>query len=345
MAKNSANSQFQTIVPTRSPRFPLKIILFVLLGLVSLVLVAEGVYYFAIRPKRLPEAPPERPVREVPPLLSFEKLKSDLLTYKASYPIVVNGEPVTWEELEEAIRYDQEVWQIRGHDYQEEKKLLIDRFVERKLIEEQALKQGIGQPTTEEIERAKADLFGENYDFSRVSSYPEFQAEVKTKALKDKIEKSMIKSYSGALIYVKFYSLGAREMKWKDPKEEARRKIEELYEKAKAGIELSELVALANNDPEVMKLNDNAKMEEFEDAQIEDLRLPSPEYKETVESLLPGQLSDIVTLTAIMRPDLGTYEDFAYGFVKLKEVSGGQLESFEALLNQMRQEAEIKVNI
>lgn len=314
----------------------------ILLGLILLGLIGGGTYYyfFVVRKKAL--IPSEQPAL---PLLSFGQLKDDLLSLKAEYAIVVNGEPITWEEVEEAIRYDTEIWEIRGDDSSEEKGILVDRLVERKLIGQIAQKEGIANPTQEELEKAKTDLFGEDFNFERVSYYPEFQAQVETKALRDKIERSTIKSYSGALIYVKFLSIGGKNMKWADPKVEAKKKVEELRDQARSGMGLSELVALANNDPEVMELNDEAKMEEFENAQIEDLELPAPEFKETVKSLLPGQLSKIITLTAIMRPDLGTYEEFGFGFVKLGGASGGELESFEALFNQTKEKAIIEVNI
>lgn len=346
MQEKAATSQSQTVVLTQPPsRPPFKKILLVLLGLVTLVLVAEGVYFLTIHKKRVVEVPPEELVKKkAPPRLSLEKLKSDLLTRHTAYPIVVNGEPVTWKELEEAILYDYEVWQIGGYDSSEEKRLLIDRLVGRRLIEELALKQGISQPSTEELEKAKTDLFGQDYDFSRVSFYPEFQAQVETKALETKLKQNLVKTYTGAFIYVKYKSVGADRMKGEgvDPKIKAREKVEEYY--ALLGKKtLDEIIELINADQVVVALNDKAKIEKFIEIGVEEA--PNPDIKDGLRELLPGQTSEIFVISGLFRPGATTEEDYGYGFIKLEGGRPGEMEDFDQLLQEEREKAKIEVFI
>jgi len=311
------------------------------------ILILRGQYFLHCLEEMSKFSPDVFLEEPILPRLSFERLEEDLLLYNADNPIEVNGNLVSWEELENAIRYDQEIWRIKGYGTEEERQILLDRLIERKLVEQIAQENGIPEPTKEELERAKHELFGKDYDFSRVSSYPEFDAQLRTRALKNKMEDLLVKTYTGALIYVKFLSPGASQMEseGKDPRIEAREKIEEFHQKAKDGLPLSELVSLANNDPEIMKLNDEAKMEEFEDTKLQDLRLPSPEFKQELKTLSQGQLSNIIVLRAIMRSNQSELEEFAFGFVKTEKVEGGGIENLEDLIDSMKQKAEINIEI
>lgn len=318
---------------------------FIILILVIFVLIGEGVYYYRLLRFKEPE---EKIKKEVLPLLTPEKLEKEIIGDKKSeHPLIVNGDPVTWTELEEAIRYDQEVWQIRGHDTKEEKQLLIDRFVERKLIEQLAQEQNVSQLTEEDLNKIKYKLFGQDYDFTRIESYPEFQAQVRTEALRDKLESLMTKTYSGGLIYVKFYSNGGRELesRGEDSKAKAWAKVKELHSKAKEGIELEELIAEANKDPEIDKLNDGAKMVRFDNITSQEISLPSEEFERVINQLTPGEISEIFNLTTVMRPDLGIPEHYGYGFIILKEESSGEVSNFEQLLRKRKETAEIIIGL
>lgn len=323
-------------------------IFFIFLGFLLLIISIPVVYFVDQRQKakkELVREVKEEPVREkIPPLLSFEKLKSDILLYNSDYPIIVNSEPITWEELENAIRYDQEVWQIRGYDSSEEKRLLIERLVERKLIEQLARERGITEPTPEEIEEANLEMFGPGYDLSRLASYPGFHAQTKTKALKNKLERSLVKTYTGAFIYAKYKSIGADGMRRKgiDPQVKAREKVEE-YDAFLGKKTLDEIIGQINADEEVMTLNDRAKIEKFVEIGIEEL--PNPDIKEEMRKLLPGQTSEIFVISGLFRPGSTVEEEYGYGFIKLEGGRAGEEEDFERFLEKEKEKAKIEVFI
>jgi len=324
-------------------------LLLIFLGFLVVVLVVEGVFYYrTFITEKLP-APEKTPQPSQLPLLTKEKLEKEIVgEKKADYPLVVNGNPVSWQELEEAIRYDQEVWNIRGHDSGEEKKLLIDRLIERKVVSQLAENQGFSSVSQEEINKEKVIMFGQNYDFSKVSSYPEFKAQVTTNVLKKKLEAQMTKTYSGALIYIKFLSKGSRELKAEgtDPQQLAESKAETLYQQyQEEDLTIEDLVSRANGDSQIMKLNDDAKMVQFEEIESDEISVPSREFEGVVKQMTAGEVSQVFSLSTVMRPDLGVPQDYAYGFVVLEESSQGEVSDFETFLKDKINKAEVKVNI
>jgi hypothetical protein len=286
----------------------------------------------------------------------FEHLKETMLVYQDEYPIVVGEKVVTWEELEQALLFEEKLWETRPKSWQFEgvlslgenlKKDLINRLIERKVVELLAERFDLSGPTSEELEKTAINLFGSNYQSKDFASLPEFKRILKTEVLKTKLDNEIVRRYTGALIYVKFKSWGALELTEQgiDPEQKAKEKIEELYSLAQQGKDISLIVDLANNDKEVMKLNDEAEMQEFNRVQFEDLKLPSPEFREAVKSLADGQLSPILRLKAVMDPQTNQLEEFAFGFVKLENVQGEDFENLETLINQTREQLDIKVNI
>lgn len=320
--------------------------IFIFFGFVVLVLIGEGVYYYFTIYKKPPKAPPEKPSveKKVLPLLSFEQLKSDLLLYNSDYPMIVNGEPITWKEMEEAIQYDVEAWQIRGEDSSEEKRLLVDRLVERKLIELLAKNRRIADPTPEETEEAKVEMFGSSYDFSHLTFYPEFHAQARAKALRTKLERSLVKTYTGAFIYTKYKSIGADGMRKEgiDPYIRAKEKVEEYYALLDEK-NLEEIIEMINADEEVRTLNDKAKIEKFVEIDIEEL--PNPDIKDEIRKLLPGQTSEIFVISGLFRPGSTTEENYGYGFIKLEGGRPGEEENFEQFLKREKEKAKIEVFI
>ncbi len=287
----------------------------------------------------------------------FEKFRDDVLTYSdGEYPMVVDGEPILFAELQQALDYEEVIWESRGRDWQvqgfitsmqKEKEMLIDRLVERKLIEQLADEHGIAEPTADDIEDMAVRLFGEDYRLSEPVSHPEFQIRVRTLVLKDKLDQLLTKEYTGTLFYIKFQSPEADEMLKNgiDPKIEAKEEIEKIYHLVREGAASAEIMDLFNNDADILELNGDSRPEEFRNVSIEDLRLPSPEFRERIVGLFAGELSEIFALTAIMRPDADSYEEFAFGFIELESVTGEIPDNLQSLLDQIKEDAIIEINI
>ena len=193
----------------------------------------------------------------------FNSIKKEFHESDSEYPMVVGDSFVSWQELDQTIEFEKLLWkngpldwQLKGlvfkKDY--EKKVIIDLFLERKIIEQIAKDYQLPDLSNDEIETAKKASFGA-YQGTLFDSRPEMEARAITRALKTKIDKELVRRYSGVLLHVKFRSQGASE--FKDAKATALKKTSELHQKAENGLDIDSLVELANNDPEIILLNDN----------------------------------------------------------------------------------------
>ncbi len=281
---------------------------------------------------------------------TFSSIKKDFHQSALAYPMAVNKDLVSWQELDQVLEFEEMFWQngplswqlkglVFNKDY--EKKFIINLLLERKIIEQFAKEHRLPDLSSDEIEAAKIASFG-YYQGLSFSSHSEMQARAVTRALKTKIDKDLVQRYSGVLIYIKFQSPGA--VNFADPQALALKKTNELYQKAKGGLDIDSLVELANSDPEIILLNGNAFQEVFDNFSLDDFSIPSPEIPETIKDLVPGQVSQVFGLSAIMDPTVGELKTFAYGFFKITKVSGS-VQSLENIIQQIKDSAVIEINI
>jgi len=282
----------------------------------------------------------------------FSSIKNEFYESNSEYPIIVGDKVVDWEELDRVLEFEKMLWEDRSTDwqiqaliseggYEYEKEEIISLLLERKIIEQIAKNYNISDLTDSEIENAKISFFGKNYKELIFNSHLEMEARARTRAFKEKIDQELVKRYTGILVYIKFKSWGATDLN--DAEAMARKKAEELYEQAKV-LETDSLAELANNDPEIILLNDGALAEVFHNSSLDDFCIPSPEIEETIKDLTGGQVSQVFELTAVMDPTLDQYQSFAYGFLKIDNVSGS-VENLEDLIQNTKDGLKIEINI
>lgn len=269
--------------------------------------------------------------------------------------ITVGEDVVAWEELSQALDFEKAIWnnvsgdwQITGLVFEKEfeKQKIINLLIERKIVNQMAEKYGISDLVEEEIELAKVKSFGKNYAKLVFGSHPEMETRSRTRALKEKLDKELVRKYTGALIYVKFKSLGALELEGKEinSQELAKQKTEELHSLAAKEVSISEILEIAKNDLAVQKLNSGAEMDVFNEITINKVSVPSPEVKQVLESLFPEKLSQVFEMTAIMDSTTEKYEHFSFGFIMLEQQKGDVLD-LETLIQEFKKDIKIEVNI
>ncbi|MDP3093716.1 MAG: hypothetical protein Q8N16_03035 [bacterium] len=298
--------------------------------------------------------PPEKPfsVDNV-----FREIKKEFHKSTSEYPMMVGDKVVSWQELDQVLEFEEMLWKNRpinwqikaliskkGYEYEKEE--IVNLLLKRKIIEQIVKSYAILDLTDNEIEKAKIDSFSQNYKELPFSSHLEMEARARTRAFKEKIDKELVQRYTGILVYVKFESAGAFNLKNRgiNPKVKAKEKIDELYQEAKRGVETISLAALANNDSGIIELNDRAQAIILDESALIDLSLSSPEIKEVIKSLSSDQVSEIFELSAILDPNSNEHRPFAYGFLKIDRVSGSA-ESLESLIQQTKDNLKIEINI
>ena len=284
---------------------------------------------------------------------SLNTIKREFYESNSEYPIIIGDSFVSWQELDQVIEFEKLLWQngslnwqlkglVSNKDY--EKKIIIDLLVERKIVEQIAKNYSLSELSDGEIEIAKKASFGVYRDAS-ISIHPEIEARSITRALKAKIDNELVRRYSGVFIHIKFKGQGASSLKDQgiDPKIKAKEKIDELYEKAKNGLETNSLIELANKDQEIFLLNDNLLQETFDGFSSGDFSIPSQEIGETIKDLVSGQISKVFEMTALTDTNPQKYP-FAYGFLKIDKVTGS-VQNLINLIQDIKNSLKIEVNI
>jgi len=284
---------------------------------------------------------------------SLNTIKREFHESDSEYPIIIGGSAVSWQELDQVIEFEKLLWrngplnwQLKGlvSNKNYEKKIIINLLVERKVVEQIAKNYSLSELSNDEIEIAKKASFGVYRDTS-ISIHPEIEARAITRALKTKIDNELVRRYSGVLIHIKFRGQGASSLKEQgiDPKIKAKEKIDQLYGKAKGGLDANSLVELANNDLEIISLNDNLLQNVFDKFSVKDFSISNSEIEEIIKDLLPGQISQVFELTAPMDTNPQRYP-FAYGFLKIDEMTGsaGNLAIF---IEDIKDNLKVEINI
>jgi len=286
---------------------------------------------------------------------SLNTIKREFHESDSEYPIIIGGSAVSWQELDQVIEFEKLLWkagptdwQIRltsKENYEKEKENIINLLIERKIIGQIAKEYKTSDLTNSDIEKAKIDSWGKDYKNLSYGSHLEIEARAITRALKTKIDNELVRRYSGVLIHIKFRGQGASSLKEQgiDPKIKAKEKIDQLYKKAKGGLDANSLVELANKDQEIVLLNDNLLQETFNDFSVKDFSIPSPEIEKTIKDLVSGQTSEIFEMTAPMDTNPQRYP-FAYGFLKIDEMTGS-VKNLVDLIEETENGLKIEINI
>lgn len=219
--------------------------------------------------------------------------------------------------------------------------LLVKNIKEIRGAKSGELAEEIAKKEVQELSvlRSEASKLGISLSQSELSPDPGLALYQELEKLRGEITKRVVNWRSGGYIKARFDTSGIGPEIEEEAKKKAKELLEKYYERAKREEGIEELIAEANQDAELAKINRNEENQTFEYLNFDKKIWDDEKFNQVVFSLQTGEVSDIFTLSMPWKTE-GKSEPFTYIFVKITDAGKGQYQNYQEWFNAVKKSYE-----